>query len=799
MDALVHDLRQAFRALRRSPGFAAVAVLMLALGIGAATAMFSVVDVTLLRPLPFHEPHRLVHVWETTPQGEDFSASEPNYLDFRAGARTLSALAAFRMGERSLTGGGEPERLRSVAATHSLFPVLGVTPALGRGFAASEDQPGGDARVAVLGDRLWRRRFGADPRVVGRTITLDGAPHTVVGVLPASFRLLDADVWTPLAPGASQDRTDHWLRMVGRLAPGATHAGAQAELARIAARIGSEHPEVRGWSVRVESLSEWLVDARARRASVLLLGAVGLLLLLACANVANLLLARATTRQADLGLRAALGAGRARLVRQMLAESLLLAAAGAVLGLLGAAWALEAVRALPPGMVARADEIGIDARVMAFALAVTLFTTLVFGLAPALHASRDGLYDALKHTARTGASRAQRRLRDGLVVAQVALAVVLLCGAGLLVRSLVRLQGVDVGFATEHAYAVPLQLSGERYADEARVARFYEAVVGRVAEIPGVAGAGATAVDPFSEWNLMNDVTAEERAAQAPPSGELSAAWRVVTPGYFGAAGVPLLQGRLLNEADRDGAPPVAVVSRTLAARLWPGESAVGKRLFWGGTDGTPRTVVGVVGDIRDVTLEADPPPLLFLSAAQVSWPSMTLVVRTRGEAPGLADAVRRAVWAVDPGLPVPEVRPMERSRAAAVAEPRLHALLLGTFAAAALLLAGVGLYAVLAFSVVQRAREIGVRMALGARSVAVMGMLVRRGLALTAAGIVIGLVGAALLSRFVQSLLYQTAGTDLATYAAVPLLLAVVGAAASWLPARRAARVDPMVVLRSE
>jgi predicted permease len=799
MDGVAQDLRLAARGLRRSPAFAGAAVLTLAVGIGAAIAIFGVVDAAVLRPLPFRDVDRLVRVWETTPRGDDFSASEPNYLDFRAGSRTLDELAAFRPGELAWSGGGEPQQLSATWASHTLLPALGLRPALGRGFAAGEDRPGGERRVVLLGHELWRTRFAADRTVIGRTLTLDGEPYGVIGVLPPEAALLGGDLWVPLAAGSNTDRGDHWLTLLGRLAPGATPARAQADLAAIAARIGAEHPLIAGWSVRVEPLVDWLIEPRLRQAGVVLLAAVGLLLLMACANVASLLLARATAREGELGIRVALGALRGRLLRQLLTESALLAGLGGTLGLGVAAWALRAARGVPPDLVPRLDEARLDARAALFALGVVLLTTVLVGALPALTATRAGLQSRIGQVGRSGGGGRQHRLREALVVGQLALAVVLLLGAGLLARSLVRLYRIDPGFATAAVWTAPLQLPATGYEEPWQKVRFYNRVVARLRESPAVAAAGATTITPFGDWNFVNDVTPEERAATAPPSGLLQAAWRVVTPGYFGAAGVPLLRGRDFTLDDRWDEAPVAVVSRSLAEELWPGQDPVGRRLFWGGTDGTPKEVVGVVGDIRDFALDTAAMPTLFLPIRQVSWPAMTLVVRARPAADGVAAAVRRAVWAEDPALPVPEVLPLAERRAASLAPRRLNALVLGAFAAAALLLATVGVYGVLAYAVAQRRREIAVRMALGAEPAAVTRLLVRRGAALTAAGLGLGLLGAGAGARLVRGLLFETSAADPLTLAAVPALLLAVALLATVLPARRAGRTDPMLALRQE
>ncbi len=799
INAIGQDLRHTVRGIRRSPGFAAVAILTLALGIGAASTIFSVVDAVVIAPMPFEDPDRLVSIEEVNPEGSDFSASDPNYLDFRDRNQSLVSLAAFRLDRLSLTGAGEPRLVRAGAVTHSLFPTLGVGPALGRSFRPDEDQPGAPAKVVVLSFDLWQRAFGGDSAVVGRTIQLKGQEFLVIGVMPAGFRFLNAEAWLPLAPNPSADRDDHWLSMIGRLRPGATAERAQADLVRIATQNGVTYPASKGWSVRVQSLAEWAVSANVRQSALLLFAAVVVLLLMACTNVTNLLLARATARRTELSVRMALGAGQGRLIRQLLTESVVLGGLGALAGLIGVAWALGIIRGLPAGLVPRLDTVVLNGRVLGFATLAALLASLGAGVLPALQASKADVHSTLKQGGRSGSSFGQHRLREGLVIAQVALAVILLVGGGLMIRSLTRLTQVDPGFRTEYAWTVPLQLPTTQYREEWQVARFYNAVAGRIGLIPGVRSAGSINVTPFSGTNFVNDVTPEERAAEHPSAGYLQAGWRIVSPGYFESAGVQLLKGRDFGDGDIAEGVGVAMISKTLATRLWPGQDPIGKRLFWGGTDGKPRTVIGVVGDIRDVALEAEPAPVLFLTTRQIAWPEMTMVVRTDRAVPNLEDQIRRAVWAEDANLPVPTIRAMAATRAQAIAAPRFTAAILAGFAAAALLLAVVGLYGVLSFAVVERTREIGVRIALGAEPAAVVSMLVGRGLVLTGIGIGIGLIGAIGLTRLMQSLLYQTAGTDPITFVGAALVLIVVALMAGFAPASRAARVDPITALRSE
>jgi putative ABC transport system permease protein len=805
LEVLAQDLRHAVRSFGRAPGFTAVLVGTLALGIGGAAAIFSVVDAVVLKPLPYPEPDALVDVQEVNPDGLDFTASEPNYLDFAAQNRSLSALGAYRVDAVALAGDA-PAQLSALSASRSLADALGVRLLLGRMFTADEDRPGADARVVVLSEPLWRSRFGADPDVVGTALLLEGTRHEVIGVLAAESNLHRADLWQPLAADPGRDRGDHWLSMVGRLAPGVTREQAQADLAGLAARIGAQHPEVAGWGVRVQPLADAVVGPAVRQAGWLLLGAVTFLLLIACANVTNLLLARATSRQTDFSVRIALGAGAGRLTRQLLTESALLAAAGGVLGVLGAYAAVGALRwaAQQPGgpaFVPRIEDVGVDGRMLVFALAVTAVTALLVGLLPARQAASVSVHDALKQGGRAGGSASQRTVRNALVVCQLAVSVLLLIGGGLMMRSMLALDSVDAGFDTEHLWSVRLQPLDTDYPEEWQRARFYNVVSSRIAAVPGVVAAGGTVVDPFTGLNLVNDVTPEERAAETPSSGFMQAAWRVVTPdGYFEAAGIPLLRGRLFTfDSDRFEGEHNVIITQSMAERLWPDADPIGRRLYWGGTSGRTRTVVGVVGDIRDVSLDAPVQPTMFLPSSQLAWYWMVIVVRTAGPVDGVTDAIRAAIHDVDPNMVAPEIRRVSDSRAAVLAQPRLQAWTLGIFAALALALAGIGLYGVLAFSVAQRTREIGVRMALGAGYGNVVQLMIRRGLVLTLMGLAGGLAAAAALSRYIHSLLFDVAPLDPITYAAVAAVMVLVGLLATALPARRAARVDPLVSLRGE
>jgi predicted permease len=794
MDSVLLDVRYAFRRLRGSPGFTAAAILTLALGIGATAATFSIVDATVLEPLPFPESGRLVRLREVTPEGNPFPFSEPDFLDYAASFRTLRGLAAMKPVQTTLTGAGEPQRVEGSAVSSSLFPVLGIQVARGRAFTDRDDREGGP-RVALVSPALARRLGGPD--AVDRVVRLDGPPVTIVGVLPVGAAFPPGDLWLPLRASADADRTDKWLDVIGRLAPGATLADAQAEATVIATDLARAHPSARGWRAQVVPLADWLIGPGLRRMVWVLLGAVALLLVLACANVGGLLLARAVARRGEMGVRAALGAGRTRLVRQLMTENLLLSAIGGGIGVLIAFWMLDASAPLLDGVLPLGRVARIDFSVLAVTAAVVLAAALGFGLAPALHAAGGDLQSSLRPAARRSTPDG-RRWADALVGVQVAIAMLLLVGACLLMGSLARLLRVDPGFDVREIVTVPLRLPAPAYAEEARPIFFRDALA-RLDALPSIESASATATNPFKEWGFANDVTPEDRAADAPPGGLLQAGWRAVTPGFFDTLKIPVLRGRTFTSADRADAMPVAVISDSLARRLWPGRDAVGRRVYWGGVDGEPRTVVGVVADIRDVRLDADPTPTMYLAYEQLPLDSMTLLLRTRPGAAGVAADVRRTLHAIDPALPVPDVRPLEANRAAAISAPRFRTLLLVLFGGVALLLAAIGLYAVVAFTVAQRTREIAIRIAVGAQPRQVVRLFFRRGVWLTCVGGAIGLAAAWMLTGVLRSLLYQIDARDPRMFALAAALLAAITLLASYLPARRAARFDPVEALSRE
>lgn len=773
------------------------AAVTLAVGIGSATAIFSVAYALLLKPMEYPASDRLVRVWELTPERERFSASGPDYLDFVAHTTSFEALGAFAEVPRTLTltGAGVPSRIDAVAVSASLFDVLGVPPARGRAFLRDEeDRDDAEARRILLGHALWRDRFGANPAVIGSTVTLDREPYLVTGVMPEGFDFpFETDAWVPMVANSPSMSEGKMLGMIGRLKQGVSIEDARADLARAAAAVAARDPGASaGWSADAVPLRDWLVTPRFRDALFVLLGAVGCLLLLACANVANLLMAQASRRRAELRMRVALGARRGQLARLMFVESALLASLAAGLGLLVAMWAVAALRLVGGSRIPQLDEVALHAPVIVFALAVAALSCVVFGVAPALHASRTDLgpaFDGLRVT------RAGRRTRALIVAIEMAMAVVLLTGAGMLAVSFARLTAVDPGFNTASLLAVPVEPPGPEHADAA--ARFYEDLAARLAAIPGVEHAGATTTNPFRQSGFANTVTPEDAVPFAPESGLMQAGWRAVTPGYFDSAGVPILAGRAFTPGDDAEVPRVAIVSRSLADRLWPGGDALGSRFMWGGLTGRPRTIVGIAGDIRDFALDADPTPMVFVPHAQVPVPSMTLLVRTPA-ADAVTPRIRAALGEVDPALSAAPITRVDDSRARAVAGPRFNTWLIGAFAAIAAALAATGIYAMLAFAVGERRREIAVRLALGARPGAIVRMVVGEGLRLSLAGLAAGLVTAFWLTRYLASLLFDVSVTAPWAYAAAGAGVIAIAVLASALPARQASRIDPVAGLRT-
>jgi putative ABC transport system permease protein len=802
METVWQDLRFGVRILRHNPLATGLALLILALSIGANTAIFSVVDAVLLAPLPFPRPERLMVVLDHAPRhGFDrLEASAPNYRDWREQNRSFAALDAYYADQRFvLTGGARPVAAPGAQVTGGFFQTLGTAAAAGRLLGPADDRPGTEPAM-VLSYDLWRTRFGGDPGVVGRRLQVDGRWRTVVGVAARDFRFpATSALWVPFALDYAKERRGaHNLTVVGRLRPGVTRRQAQADLAAVAARLARQYPATNdGWGVAIEPLHDFLVEP-ARPALVLLERAVWVVLLIACANVANLLLARMASRGRELAVRAALGAGRARLARQLLAESVVLFTAGGALGLGLAGCALRALPALDPGAVPRAAAAGLDGRVLLYALGLSLLTGLAVGLVPVPAAGGVRLYAALKGGGRA-AGGSGRWLRGGLVVGEVALAMALLVAGGLLLRSFARLQSVRAGFEPRGVMTAALSLPASRYPEERRAQLFDEAPA-RARALPGARHAAAVYPLPLSGDAYVQPFWVEGRARPSP-TDEPRAEVFIVSPDYFATLGVPLLAGRDFDDRDRQGSLPAVIVNRTLARRIWPGESPLGRRIVFdlaAGLKARRMTVVGVVGDVRAIALHEEPMPQAYWPQAQRPLNGAALVVRAARPA-ALVAPLRQAVRALDRDVVLDEVQPMEAVVAASIAASRVQMLLLGGFGALALLLAAVGIYGLVSYTVARRTHEIGIRMALGASCARVLAMVIGQGMALVAAGLALGLAVSWSAGRLVADQLFAVSATDPATYVGVPLLLAAVALAANWLPARRATRIDPLSALHAE
>ncbi|WP_342379725.1 ABC transporter permease [Myxococcus stipitatus] len=819
MSDVTQDLRLSLRMLSRSPVFTVVAVLTLALGIAANTAIFSVVNAVLLSPLPFPEQDRLVMAWSRTPAMPRWSVAPANFLDWRAQGDVFEGLAAFSQLHVSLSGDDMPERLRGASVSANYFQVLGVGAALGTTFQPVAGETG-PRHVVVLSHGLWKRRFGSDPGIIGRSIRLDERSHEVVGVMPERFTLPDigprkttptepAELWIP-APlhdipqlGAnagmdlSQSRDTSYLRVLGRLKPGVTLERASAAMSAVARRLEQEYPVSNLHSgVTLVPLREQIVGD-VRPVLWVLLAAVGLVMAIACANVANLFLVRAAARRQEMAVRAALGAGRGRMMRQLLTESLVLALLAGALGVFLAAWGLDGLMSLVPAELPRLGEVRVDERVLAFALCVSLATGVLFGLLPALQASRPDLNGVLRQTG-GGKLAGGQRSRDALVVGEVALALVLLIGAGLLLRTLWRLQDVDPGFREESVLTWSLSLPADKYPDEARQGAFFQQVAERVASLPGVKSAGAATDLPLGGANIWFDVEVEGRAPPSPDESS-NVGFQVVTSGYFQSLGIPLRRGREVTVLDTRATQPVVVLNESAARRFFPEGEAVGQRLRLGDSSTPWLTVVGVVGDTRYDGPDKDARPEAYVPALQRSLFFMSFAARTSLEPLALAGSVRSAVAALDKDLPLSALRTMEQRVEAATARPRFVSLLVAVFALLSLLLAGVGLSGVMAYSARQRTREIGIRMALGARPSDVLRMVLGQGMRLALAGVALGLLGAWALTRVLSSQLFGVSATDPVVFGSLSVLVAGVALLATWLPAYRATRVDPQVALRAE
>ena len=794
MATVLQDLRFAVRSYKKNLGFTVIATMTLALGIGASTAMFAVVNSVLLRPLDYHDPDRLVVVKEVNPNGRGRGVTSPaTFTRWRKHARSFTELAATYDQPRNLTSPGGPEEILARLTTENFFVALGTNAQLGRTYRAGDDP----AAVAVISHALWQRRFGGDTGAIGRSITLNDRVRTVVGVMPPDLHSVAArpDVWIPIE--LDPNWYGRFLTITGRLRPGTSVAQAKSEMTAIARSQAAEMERFRNWTTDVVPLHEQ-VTTNVRPALAVLFGAVGLLLLIACANVASLLLGRATARRTEIAVRLALGATRARVIRQVLTESLLLAAVAGVFGTLLAVWGADAIAELVPADLApRLDEVRVDGRVLAFAVAICAFTGIVFGTVPAVAGSAANIAQDTREGAR-GATAARGALRSALVVAEVALAVVLLVGAGLLGRSLQHLLQVDTGLRADQVLTMRLTLTAARYEKEAELRAFMNRVLARVQALPGASRVGGEMYLPLTGLRIGHSFTRDDRP-RPRPGDELGTDIRVVAGDCFRALGIPLLSGRAFDARDSEQAETVFVVNEDLARRYFPDRDPVGQRISFEWDGPVSGQIVGVVGSVREMGPAEEPSPAIYRPYAQMPVPQMTLVIRTGGDPLALASSVGAAVREIDPNQPVADVRTMSHVMNETVARPRMILYVLGGFAGTALLLAALGLYGIVSYSVAQRQQEIGVRVALGAQRADVVRPILREGLVLTAAGLAFGLAGAFASTRVMRTLLFGVDATDPATLAGVSLFLAAVALVASYVPARRATRVDPVVALRAE
>jgi putative ABC transport system permease protein len=803
METMWQDLRYGARMLAKNPGFTLIATLTLALGIGMNTAIFSVVNAVLLRPLPFSEPDRLVWAWGNIRNGGNRASVSPlDFVDYRAQNTTFEQFAAtFSIPTyANLTGMGDPERLESSVTTGNFFQTLGVNAALGRTFALENEKAGND-QVVVLSHALWQRRFGGEPSIVGKTLTLDGKKYVVLGVMPPNFKYPQtAEIWAPMSfdilPEMRQ-RKAHFLRPIGRLKPGVSLRQAQSDMDAVARRMEEQYPESNtGWNLRMVPLRDQLVG-NIRPTLQVLFGAVGFVLLISCANVANLMLVRAAGRSSEIAVRMALGAGRLRIARQMLTESLLLAFAGGALGVLLASWCVDIIVKFSGNNLPPSAQIGLDRTALSFTIGVSLLTGLLFGLAPALQATRPLLGETLKDGGRDAGLGARRnRVRSLLVVAETAIAVVLLVGAGLLIRSYIRLQNVNPGFDAGNVLTMRINLPYKKYDSAEKAGAFWGQLRERLGALPGVETVGMITELPLSGQPNDAPFSVEGRAS-AQPNQRFGADFRRVNQDYLRSMRIPLRRGRDFTELEVRQNAHVVLISEALAAAAFPNEEPIGKRLLLGLNEQTPFEIIGVVGDIRHRTLESAPYSTMYLPTLETGWTNLT--IRVAGDPMNLASAVRREVMAIDRDQPIAAVRTMDAVLSESVAAPRYRTLLLSLFAVVALLLAAVGIYGVIAYTTTQRTRELGVRMALGAQSKDVLALVIWQGLKMTLAGVLLGLGGAWALTRLGRTLLFNVSATDPLTFGVIALLITFVAFMACWLPAWRATKVDPMVALRYE
>ncbi len=798
------DVRYALHSLRKMPAFSIVALLVLALGIGANTAIFSVVNSVVLRPLPYPAADRLALIWETDLKDgiQREGPSGPNFLDWREQSQSFEEMALLEVGTGTITGEGEPEQITGLRVTTNFLSMLGARTVLGRGFTEAEGAGKARFPVAVLTNGYWNRHFGSDPGAIGRTFILNSEPYSVIGVLaPDFYDSLPTDLYVPwpIAELRAKQRVSHDYGVIGRLKPGVTIAQAQAELSTIARRIDAQTPRLAGWDVTVVGMQQALFEY-IRPALLLLLGAVGLLLLLACVNVASLLLARITGRRKEMAIRAALGARRGRLVAQILSESLVLSLAGGALGVGFAVWGVDLLSAVLPATLPMAQAgaevvrpaINVDARALIFALLISTGAALIFGLLPALHAARAPVNEALKAGGRTSAA-ARGWMWDALVAGEIALASMLLIGAGLAMKSFVNLQHVNPGIRPDHVLTFRMRLPTDNlYKTSREQAAFYRRVLDRVNQIPGLQSAGLTDVLPLGEQNDREYFVIENRPM--PAGQELVADFRRISPGYLSTMGIALLQGRRLSDRDAHDAPPVILIDETLARRYWPNENPIGRRMrLWG----EYREVVGIVSQVHHYGLEKKPEPTIYAPFEQMTDRSMALAVRTTMDTQSVVNAVKQAVWSADPRQPVFQIRSMDEYLALADTAPRISMLLLAVFAGISMLLAALGIHGVVSYGIAERTREFGIRMALGSTPRQLKAMVVTGGIKTALMGLAAGMAGAAMLAWTLRALLFGVAPLDFGVMAGVAVLLLMVALIANYIPARRAARIDPMQALQ--
>lgn len=818
MAKFYYDLRYAVRMLRKNPIFTSVAVLTLALGIGANTAIFSVVNAVVLRPLPYAEPDRLVMLWETMTGNDRRSAAPGNFFDWRMQSGAFQDMAATFYANFNLTSDGGPDRIDGATITSNLMTMLGARAQLGRTFQPDDDEHQ-DRSVVLISDGLWKRRFASDPKLVGRTITIDETPHTVVGVMASGFQFpARSELWVlgrnrsavPMSflsqfptNDWTHERDAHFINVIGRLKPGVTLSQAQSDIAGITRRLEQEFPKTNsGLGSNVVPLHTQIVGD-VRGVLFILLGAVGFVLLIACTNVANLMLARATQRGREIAIRAAVGASRRRLIRQLLTESLLLSTVGGLAGLVVSVWVVDLFIKLSPGDIPRLNEANVDLRLLGFTLLVSLLTGVGFGLLPAFQATRTNLNSSLKEgSTKASEGRQRRSVRNILVVTEIALAQALLVGAALLAISYVHITQINPGFNPDRVLTAKIAPSTKKYPDPRSRARFYTTVLDHLRSLPTVESVGMVMNLPLTGSSMNRGFHAEGRP-EPKPDENVTMDYQIVSPGYFSTLEIPIQRGRGLSEADSETSDRVIIINQAMARRYWPNEDPIGKRMAIGESskDTSWRTIVGIVGDVRHASLSETAVPTAFIAYRQdlESWPRMGFVIKAKADAASLASAVRKEIAAIDPAQPVYAVEPLEKLLHGSVAQRRFIMLLLGSLSAIALTLAVVGIYGVISFSVSERTREIGIRMALGARAADVLGMVLGQGMRVALVGIVIGLGVAFALTRLLSSLLFEVSPTNLRTFSVVAALLGAVALFACYIPARRATKVDPLVALRYE